>query len=233
MKSKKMFSIILFIIGILLIIGGIVVSFEKNNTTTGEDKLDKNDNYNVIVIDDIKYTYKIDVPYYGNITIGSKTFDMLSTDDELDKLDIDNCFMYVNCYEDEDTDDKFEYEIWDWDDSYEVNFSTYNDTYLQYGCEDCDIVLSEYIKLPKGITYNSSIDDVIKAYGQPKEQEEYEDDNYMYNDSIDGEKFGKFSSTRLKYTYKKDKVVFNLELFFDIEDDILYRVDYYIKVSKK
>lgn len=234
MKNKRVVSIICSILGLLLITGGIVLSFNgEKDSTKGGQQSNKNDNSNVIAVDGEKYSYKIDAPYYGKITVGTETFDMLTTDEELDKLDLDGCLFYIDCYEVEDTDDKFDYEMNNWENSYEVNFETYDDTYLQNGCDNCDTNLSTYIKLPKGVTYKSSIDDVIKAYGSPKKQEEYSDNTYMYNDTIDGEKFGYFSSTRLLYKYKKDNVTFSLELFFDVEDNILYKVRYTIEVSKK
>lgn len=231
MKNKKMLPLILFVLGLVLITVGVVLSFSnENNNKLSEGN---NKNGNIIVVDGKEYSYKIDVPYYGNITVGSNTFNMLTTDDDLDSKPLEGCLFYLNCYEDEVTEDRFDYETSNWDDSYEVIFETYNDTYIENGCEDCDISLSNNIKLPKGIGYSSTIDDVIKAYGEPKEQEDYDDYNYMYNDNTDGEKFGKFPSTRLLYKYKKDNVRLELELFFDKDDDTLYRVVYTMEVFNK
>jgi len=236
MKNKKIISIIIFIFGLILITSGIVISFTSDKNTNEEKQSNKNEqgNNNGTIVDDKKYSYKVDALYYGDITIGSKTINMITTTDEIKNSGYDRDTMHVSVYEDEDTEDKFTYSTMELDESYSIEFETYNSKYEDTGCKRCDVSMSNYIKLPKGVSYESTIEDVINAYGEPDSKDNnWHDQNYEYNDHIDGGNYGVLNAVQIVYRYNKDNVKMNLYLYFDQEDEILYRVVYDIDINTK
>ena len=105
-------------------------------------------------------------------------------------------------------------------------------SYEKNNCMTCDAYQSAYVKLPKNITYDSTMSDVIKAYGEG-EKTEYSDQFAEYHKDDDGEYIGKLPSTQLIYSYKKDNVYYRLELSFDKDTEKLYRIEYRIQVYDK
>lgn len=178
-----------------------------------------------IIIDDIEINYKVDAPYYGDITIGASTIKMFSTDDMLKAAGMERNMTSAFNYEDKNTDDEFRYNMSHYDDYYSVEFSTHNNIYNENGCDNCDDVLSNFVRLPKNITYNSTIEDVLSNYGTPVIKEDYEDYNYhlvLQESSID--------AVRVVYVYEQDNVYLNLELLFNKEDSKLYHIGYVMKL---
>jgi len=234
MKKNNILIIILALCGFGLLISGIAVqvfSGSKDNSNVETDSK-KTSNKQILKYNDYEYAYKIDAPYFGDITIGSQTVNMVTTTDEINKK-YDRYTMRASTYEDEDTEDRFFYSTIGTEESYSIEFQTYNSKYEDTGCERCRYNMSNYIKLPNNITYDSTIDDVIAAYGEPKSRnDDYEDQNYEYNDHVDGGQYGVFEAIELKYKYNKDNVRMDLELYFDSDDETLYRVVYTVDINK-
>jgi len=184
------------------------------------------------VSDDMTITYKIDAPYYGNIKIGSSTFDMLSTKEMLKENNIESNFFRVAGYKVKGTNDNFFYETIKYDEAYEVKFAAHNNLYEEMGCKDCDEQLVSSIELPKGITFNSTVDDVIKAYGEANEKNEYKDNSYQWSEKEDGEKLGGIESDELTYIYDTEKEEMRVEMWFSKNTGKLHRVEYNIEVRK-
>ena len=122
-----------------------------------------------------------------------------------------------------------------------INFQTHNSLYQELGCEDCDSAMSNYVKLPKNITYDSTINDVINAYGKPTtndsdDEDDYKDfdESYEYEDnSLTGQEFGKIECYKLNYNIEKDSTTrFNLDLYFNKDTQKLYRVEYELDIDK-
>lgn len=184
-----------------------------------------------IKVNDKEYSYKIDAPYYGNITIGNSSINMLSTTDMLTENNITRDTVTAYGFKDKSTGDKFNYERNTGDNYYEVEFQTHNSIYEDNGCRSCHVHLSNYVELPKGITYNSTVNDVIKAYGNPDENNDYDDDNYRDNKTTSGGKLGTISATKLVYKYTGDNENMTLNLYFAKSTGKLYRVVYTIRVK--
>ena len=151
-------------------------------------------------------------------------------------------------YEDEQTDSYIYYEVKDFEDSLAINFETHNSLYQKLGCEDCDNAMSTYVKLPKNITYNSTMNDVINAYGKPTindlddedgynaEEHGYKafDESYKYEkNSLTGENFGKLECYKLHYSVENNFATrFNLNLYFNRDTQKLYKVEYELDIDK-
>ncbi len=217
---KKYLNIVLVFVLVLL-----VSACGKKENNTAKEKT-------ITVDEDMIITYKIDAPYYGDIKIGSVSFDMLSTNAMLKEKNIENNYFRVAGYKVKGTDDNFFYETIKYDDSYEVEFVAHSDYYEKVGCEDCDEQLVSSLELPKGITFNSTADDVIKAYGEANEKNDYDDNSYQWSEKTDGEKLGGIQSNELTYNYKTDKAEMRLELWFSKSTGKLHRVRYIIEVKK-
>lgn len=80
----------------------------------------------------------------------------------------------VNTFKVEDTGDKFYYETVKFDQAYEVKFVVHSNIYEESCCINCGYELANSIELPKKFIFNSTVEDVINAYGTPKEQNEYD-----------------------------------------------------------
>lgn len=184
------------------------------------------------VDDDMSINYKLDVPYYGNIKVGKSTFDMLSTNDMLREKGIESVYTRIAGYQVKGTSDYFYYKTIKYDDAYEAEFVAHSDFYLKNGCEDCDEQLVSSIELPKGITFNSTIQDVTKAYGEASEKNEYDDNTYQWSKKENGEKFGGVKSDNLTYIYETDKEQMRLELCFSKSTGKLHKVKYNIQVKE-
>ena len=93
--------------------------------------------------------------------------------------------------------------------------------------------MSTYVKLPKNITYNSTMNDVIKAYGEPEENELSSDSTYQSANNTKGEYFGAIECYRLVYMVRNDSDSWlRLSLKFNKDTKKLYRVDYETDVNK-
>lgn len=173
-----------------------------------------------------------DAPFFGEITLGTLSFDMLSTDEEIREIGFDSKISSLSRYEDDNTNDEMYYNVYDSDSFYEVRFMTNNTTYQEYGCGDCDNFVSKYVRLPKNITYESTVEDVIKAYGEPTVNEQKKDNNEggYINDNT-GEYFY-MDCYYLRYEVEKEDSFINLELYFDANDKKLYKVEYVAEVVK-
>lgn len=187
------------------------------------------------------------VPYFGDITVGSVTFNMASTDDQIEEKGMDKK-TGIYKYEDEQTHSYIYYEVKDFEDSLAINFETHNSLYQELGCEDCDNAMSTYVKLPKNITYNSTMNDVINAYGKPTpndlddedgynaEEHGYKDsdESYKYEEnSLTGENFGKLECYKLHYSVENNYATrFNLNLYFNKDTQKLYKVEYELDMDK-
>ena len=180
----------------------LVVGLSVLTLVTGCGSNGGSNSTQTITVNDNTFTYKADVAYYGNITIGESSMNMLSTYDMLSETDMESDIMTAYGYRDSKTKDKFYYQRNIGDNYYEVEFDTYNSTYEDNGCLNCGTYLSNYIELPKGITYNSTVDDVLRAYGEPLENKEYLDQNYRYRKNTNGDEFGNFQAIRLIYDYE-------------------------------
>lgn len=172
-------------------------------------------------------------PYIGDITVGDITFNMLSTANEIKetgmKQNID-----INQYTDRNTDSNMFYEFTDFDNRYEVVFETHNSIYQELGCDGCDYAMSTFVKLPKNITYNSTTNDVIKAYGKPLTNELIHDGSYWYEDNnLTGENFEGIECTMLEYKVTNSDInKFRLILYFDKATNKLYKIKYTAEFEK-
>jgi hypothetical protein len=219
-KMKKYFSLI-FVFALMLLVSGC----GSKSSNVSKEK-------SIKVDDDMTITYKIDAPYYGDIKVGNTSFDMLSTKDMLKEHNIETNMFRVAGYKVKGTDDNFFYETIKYDSAYEVKFVAHSDLYNNVGCEDCDEQLVSSLELPKGVTFNSTVDDVTKAYGEATEKNEYPDNSYQWSKKTDGEELGGIESTELTYVYNTDKVEMRLELWFAKSTGKLHRVNYEIEVKK-
>ena len=204
-SSKK--GIIIAIIVILLIIAMIIGAiFIFKGMSGGKNK-------------------KLDVPYYGKITIGDTTVDMASTEEELEKMGFKMGY-YVD--ENPNTNDKFDMYSIEEDDYIEYNYTIYSDlidSKYDFGRLDDPC---KNLKLPQNITFESKIDDVIKAYGEPSKRTKLGFTDAYFGAIIDG-----FSGERLTYTYEADENnSIELEISFEGEEQNLYMVKYEIKSEK-
>ena len=225
MKNKKR---TLGLLIILMLFATACASKKEGNSNNNNNQNSNNSNQNTNKVN-------FDVPYFGDITVGSVTFNMLSTDDEIEEKGMERGMMNLLKYEDEETDSYIYYDVEDYDDSLSINFATHNSIYQDLGCDECDDAMSSYVRLPKNITYDSTIDDVISAYGNPRTNELYQDDSQQYSDNtLTGEKFGKLECYRLQYNPKNDYYPprFILYLYFSKDTKKLYMVEYEISIDK-
>lgn len=161
----------------------------------------------------------INAPYYGKITVGKVTFDMLSSRKEMLELGLDS--RLFNRLEEEESGDIFYYESDDEEDEFDVEFAAYNDNYIKHGYDNYDDIC-EYIELPGNIKFGSTIDEVKKVYGTPNETLEGADD---YTPNLE--------YTILKYESDKEaKAYIILNLYFDSDTKELFKVKYLATIKK-
>ena len=202
-KQKSKGKIILISIIVLLVIVAIIVGaiLIKNNMG-GKNK-------------------KLDVPYYGKITIGDITVDMYSTDDEMLEAGFKG---YFGSLQNPNTDDEFEFFGLDKDEYRVARGTFYNDlisSKYEYGLLDN---ICKYVKLPKNITYESTVDDVKKEYGEPNEIRDITSSSVAL-----GFINGNFSGKKLTYKYEADETnSIELELYFEEESQKLFMIEYEI-----
>lgn len=171
-----------------------------------------------------KFNYNITAPYYGKIKIGDNSINMVSTKDMLSENNMTWAMTSgADVYEDKNTKAKFSYGIISGDNYYSVKFNTYSNVFEDACGRAISSALSSYVELPKNITYNSTVDDVIKAYGEPKERRE---SNNKYCD-------GNLSATILEYQYKDNSAEMSLDLYFDKSSDKLYEISYKIRLNNE
>ena len=81
-----------------------------------------------------------------------------------------------------------------------------------------------YVKLPKNITYESTVDDVKKEYGEPNEIRDITSSSVAL-----GFINGNFSGKKLTYKYEADETnSIELELYFEEESQKLFMIEYEI-----
>ncbi len=214
-KSNSKLILIAVIVGVIII--GIIIFFivKKTGGLSEDSKLLGGHKNN-----------KLDVPYYGTIEIGDLSIDMLSNEDDLKEAGFERGFLTTE-FENPNTDDEFSLINYDYEHSEQTNIRLYNDTLEKYNINGYGNI-SKNIKLPKNITYNSTVDDVIKAYGEPTDQSDLATPTTYSFDEVEG-----FSGKLLYYRKHVDENnSIELELYFDNKTQKLYMVDYIVQLEK-
>ena len=197
-KSNSKLILIAVIVGVIII--GIIIFFivKKTGGLSEDSKLLG-----------VHKKNKLDVPYYGTIEIGDLSIDMLSNRDDLKEAGFKDGFLF-NEFENPNTDDEFLLNYYDDEHSEETEVRLYNDTIEKYNINGYGNI-SKNIKLPKNITYNSTADDVIKAYGEPTDQSDLATPTSFLFDKVEG-----FSGKLLYYRKHVDENnSIELKLYFD------------------
>lgn len=165
---------------------------------------------------------RFNLDYFGNITIGDKTFSMDANDDDLVNAGFKKT---VHTFTNPNTSEKFTY-YYSGGSTVRIQFTAYNDVIKNAGFSSYNDITNN-IKLPKNITFISTIDDVKKAYGTPSDE-----GNITSYDGI-GTINVKIQGKELEYYYedKNTNDTFQLDLYF--ENNKLYMVRYILDYHTK
>ncbi len=223
---KKKTRILIFVLLLLLISACGIKDEEKDLKTNDNKKVEEK--YKTFKAHDKEYRYKIDAPYFGTIELGNTKIDMVSNYYTLkENEDIKKILTGLDTYKVKQSGDGFYLSEMSGTDKYEITFTTYTDIFEKNGLHMYTI--SKKIKLPKNITYESTVDDVIKAYGEPYRRIDCNDTGGI---CINHEDWDHVDGISLNYLYEKDDTTMDLKLHFSKEDNKLYYVNYRIIIPE-
>ena len=183
---KKIFLSLTFILVFSLILTGCG---NNNNDNNGNGKNNNGNNSEIPTFD---------LPWFGEIQIGSLSMNMFITSESIQKAG------FVN-NQDESTGDRFSWSL--------GTFATANKSVFEKHDIRPPWPHSSNVVLPKNITYNSTIDDVISAYGQPYRR--YDGELLLLSNIL---------VTELTYMYEDSNYIFTFTLSFYNETQKLYQI---------
>ena len=198
-KQKNIIAIVIILIVICVVIGFIFIQ---------KAGLEANKNS------------KLNVPYYGKIKVGDISIDMYSNTDDLENAGFERALLST-CYKNPNTNDRINIMCYNYEDSEDVNINIYNDLFEKYGLSGYNDICT-YVELPKNITFDSTLDDVIEAYGEPNNIYDIERPDGLTISPIDG-----FTGKFAIYEYENDEDnKITLKLYFGGDEQKLYNINY-------